>query len=100
MKRMILFLGVFCPLIVFSQDYTFYKKTAAMIPMRDGIKLNTSIYIPANATGKLPIILNRTPYGIPSRDSIDFTRIKYYSAMAKEGYIFVFQDIRGKFNSE
>lgn len=71
-----------------------------MIPMRDGIKLFTSIYTPVNATGDLPIILSRTPYGAVENDSIDFSRIPYYSAMAKEGYIFVFQDIRGKFKSE
>jgi putative CocE/NonD family hydrolase len=71
-----------------------------MIPMRDGIKLFTSIYKPVNASGELPIILNRTPYGVPQRDSIDFSRNAYFGAMAKEGFIFVFQDIRGKFGSE
>jgi putative hydrolase, CocE/NonD family len=69
-----------------------------MIPMRDGVKLYTAIYAPINQGAPLPILLQRTPYGSPGRDSVDLS--KYFGVLAKEGYIFVFQDIRGKFKSE
>lgn len=100
MKKKLLLLLLLCPLIVLSQEYSIYKKTMAMIPVRDGVKLFTTIYSPSNRMGDLPVILQRTPYGSPGADSINFSSVPYYSAMAKEGYIFVFQDIRGKFKSE
>jgi uncharacterized protein len=68
-----------------------------MIPMRDGAKLFTKIFTPRNQTGPLPFVFRRTPYGIDGAAG-SFTR--YYTALADEGYIFVFQDIRGKFKSE
>ncbi len=68
-----------------------------MIPARDGVKLFTRIFTPKNQTGPLPIVFRRTPYGIDGAAG-SFTR--YYKALADEGYIFVFQDIRGKFKSE
>jgi uncharacterized protein len=69
----------------------------AMIPMRDGVKLFTKIFTPKNQAGPLPLIFRRTPYGIDGAAG-SFTR--YYKALAEDGYIFVFQDIRGKFRSE
>ncbi len=69
----------------------------AMVPMRDGAKLFTKIFTPKNQTGPLPFVFRRTPYGIDGAAG-SFTR--YYKALADEGYIFVFQDIRGKFTSE
>ena len=72
-----------------------------MIPMRDGVKLFTVIYSPINATGKFPFMIERTPYGaFNASDTFDFSDIPGYRGMAKEGYIFIFQDIRGKYNSE
>ena len=68
-----------------------------MIPARDGVKLFTKIFTPTNQQGTLPIVFRRTPYGIDGAAG-SFTR--YYKALADEGYIFVFQDIRGKFKSE
>ncbi|MEP6617009.1 MAG: CocE/NonD family hydrolase, partial [Ginsengibacter sp.] len=98
--RKIIFFLFFCPQLAFSQNYTFYKKTTAMIPMRDGIKLFTTIYSPSQQSGALPFLIQRTPYGSPGPDSINLSKIPYYAPMGKEGYIFVFQDIRGKFKSE
>jgi uncharacterized protein len=80
-----------------------YKKSTAMVPMRDGVKLFTVILSPVGATKPLPILLERTPYGadIPvASDSIAPTADIDYYGLAKEGYIFVFQDIRGKYKSE
>lgn len=100
MKKIILLLLVCCQLFATAQNFTVYKKTTAMIPMRDGVKLFTSIYAPVNMSGQLPVIMERTPYGSPEIDTINFSDIPYFAEMAKDGYIFVLQDIRGKFKSE
>ena len=75
-----------------------------MIPMRDGIKLFTVMLTPVDAKQPSPFLIQRTPYGanIPIPDDTVFTIPKKSSiaSMAKEGYIFVFQDIRGKYKSE
>jgi putative CocE/NonD family hydrolase len=68
-----------------------------MIPMRDGVKLHTRIFVPKQKTGPLPFILVRTPYGTQNAAQ-NFA--SYLKEMADDGYIFVFQDIRGKFESE
>lgn len=75
-----------------------YSETRARIPMRDGIKLHTLIYHPAHDTTTLPIIMMRTPYGIDGR----FARMvqNYFRELARERYIFVLQDIRGRYQSE
>lgn len=69
----------------------------AMIPMRDGIKLHTVIYTPADARGELPILYQRTPYSADRRGASIESALR---ELADDGYIFVFQDIRGKFGSE
>lgn len=71
--------------------------TEAMIPARDGVRLHAKIFTPKDQKGDLPIILSRTPYGV-ARSGRSFAG--YLKAMADDGYIFVFQDIRGKFGSE
>ena len=68
-----------------------------MIPTRDGTKLFTRIYAPKDQNGPLPIIMHRTPYG---NDGAIGRLNVYMRALADDGYIFVFQDIRGKFKSE
>ncbi|HEY1870091.1 MAG TPA: CocE/NonD family hydrolase, partial [Chitinophagaceae bacterium] len=77
-----------------------YKLTTAMIPMRDGVKLFTSILTPVDAKHPVPILLERTPYGAVMSSNFNPVRVSYLSGMAKEGYIFVMQDIRGKYKSE
>ena len=74
-----------------------FGKTDVMIPMRDGIKLHTTIHVPTTVAGDLPIIFVRTPYGIQGADGVFAGS---YSDLAAEGYIFVFQDIRGRYTSE
>jgi putative CocE/NonD family hydrolase len=68
--------------------------------MRDGVRLNTVIFTPNEHTEPLPILIQRTPYGASVSDGFDILKVPYYADMAKEGYIFVFQDIRGKYKSE
>src|SRR4029078_8351115 len=69
-----------------------------MIPMRDGVKLHTIIYAPKDHKDPLPFILLRTPYGIDSRGPRALK--DYLKDLADDGYIFVFQDIRGRHKSE
>ncbi len=74
-----------------------YTKTNAMITMRDGVRLNTDIYAPKDQQGPLPLIFLRTPYGIDGRaPALDGS----FKELADDGYIIVFQDIRGRFKSE
>ena len=68
-----------------------------MIPMRDGIKLHTLILMPKGQSEPLPILMSRTPYGIPRATGRLPGSAK---ELAADGYIFVFQDIRGKYGSE
>ncbi|HEV8131911.1 MAG TPA: CocE/NonD family hydrolase, partial [Acidobacteriota bacterium] len=78
-----------------------FEKREIMIPMRDGIRLNTEIYAPKNARDPLPFLLTRTPYGI-GHDAKGFNPAlrSSYKELADDGYIFVFQDIRGRYKSE
>jgi putative CocE/NonD family hydrolase len=69
-----------------------------MIPMRDGVRLNTDIYSPKAAHGPLPMIMIRTPYGVEGWGQGQFK--SYLNELIDEQYIFVFQDIRGRFKSE
>jgi uncharacterized protein len=92
-----------CPALLTAQeaDYSkFFDKTEAMIPMRDGVKLHTEIYSPKKASGALPILFERSPYGVASSDGGISRDIYRYSEMFTDGYIFVFQDIRGRYGSE
>ncbi|MBS1566644.1 MAG: CocE/NonD family hydrolase, partial [Bacteroidetes bacterium] len=87
-----------------TDTFRLYSKTTAMIPMRDGVKLFTCIIAPVGNTKQLPILITRTPYGADwnykEGVSFDLTQSSAFADMAREGYIFVFQDIRGKYKSE
>jgi putative CocE/NonD family hydrolase len=87
-----------------QHDSIFYKKASVTIPMRDGIKLYTVILTPINASTDAPILMQRTPYGanrsLPDDSVFTISNNFPYANMARDGYIFVFQDVRGKFNSE
>jgi uncharacterized protein len=97
---LLIFMIGFCSLLQSQQSIQTYEKKTYMIPMRDGVKLFTVVFLPANNTTALPLLIQRTPYGAQFPDNFDITKYPYLSAMAKEGYIFVMQDIRGKFKSE
>jgi putative CocE/NonD family hydrolase len=80
-----------------------FTRTDAMIAMRDGVKLYTIVYTPipkgpGQKSPPLPFIFLRTPYGIDSRGPSSLQ--SYLRDLADEGYIFVFQDIRGRHKSE
>ena len=77
-----------------------FDKSEAMIAARDGIKLHTEIYTPKKSSEPLPIIFVRTPYGISAPGNSFSTMLGRYADMIPEGYIFVFQDIRGRYGSQ
>ncbi len=78
---------------------TAWDKTETMIPMRDGIRLHTLIYAPKNASTKLPLLIERSPYGWTDGKP-ERSLANRYKQLADEGFIFVFQDIRGRYDSE
>jgi uncharacterized protein len=81
-----------------------YRKMEHDVPMRDGVKLHTTVYAPLREDEKSPILLLRTPYGTGPygpenyRDSLGPS--SHSHEFEEEGFIFVFQDVRGKFKSE
>ena len=77
-----------------------YTKTEVMIPMRDGVRLHTEIYIPKQSEDDLPFLFTRTPYGQSHMNGIHSYLSSSYQDLAQEKYIFVFQDIRGRYKSE
>ena len=77
-------------------DSAAYEQTSADIPMRDGVTRHTEILRPRDAAGPLPILFTRTPYGVgDARDQLSGA----YQPLAEAGYIFAFQDIRGRYRS-
>ncbi len=79
-----------------------YTKKEVYIPMRDGIKLFTSIYIPKDKTEKHPFLMSRTPYSCAPYGEDKFPNLSrsYRMAYLKENYIMVTQDVRGRYMSE
>src|SRR5262249_33219884 len=74
-----------------------FKRSEVMIPMRDGVKLYTVILTPPNADKPSAILMERTPYGVKDTGPNAPNR---RPELAKEKYIFVYQDIRGRNDSE
>ena len=75
-----------------------YQRTDVMIPMRDGVKLHAVILKPADIAAPLPFLIQRTPYGCDGA-----TRESFFGGrpeLAREGYIYVCGDIRGRYKSE
>ena len=79
-----------------------YTKSEVYIPMRDGIKLFTSVYIPKNKTSDHPFLMTRTPYSSAPYGNGKFANYwsNYMMHYVKENFIFVRQDVRGRYMSE
>ena len=80
-----------------------YTKKEVYIPMRDGVKLFTSIYIPKNISKdkKLPFLMQRTCYSVAPYGENEFKNgLGPNPYLMKDGYIFVYQDVRGRYMSE
>jgi putative CocE/NonD family hydrolase len=75
-----------------------FKLQEVMIPVRDGVHLQTAILTPVDQPGPLPILFRRTPYGVPEKPlELMPASLK---ELAQDGYIFVIQNLRGRFKSE
>lgn len=78
-----------------------YHKKDTLIKMRDGVKLYTVIYTPKDASQKYPVLMERTPYSAGPYGDTNFSwRIGPNENLMKEKYIFVYQDVRGRYMSE
>src|SRR4026207_112701 len=78
-----------------------YKKVDTTITMRDGIKLYTCIYIPKDEAQQFPILMERTPYSCGPYGPDNYaSSLGPNDSLMKEKYIFVMQDVRGRYMSE
>ena len=77
-----------------------YEKFEYMIPMRDGVRLFTSVYIPIDKSEKYPILMNRTPYSVAPYGEGKKSPLHPSRLYVEEKFIFVYQDVRGCFMSE
>ncbi|MGA7859995.1 MAG: CocE/NonD family hydrolase [Terracidiphilus sp.] len=75
-----------------------YQRSEVMIPMRDGVKLHAVILKPSDIATPLPFLLMRTPYGVDGTSRATFFGGR--PELARSGYIYVAEDIRGRFKSE
>src|SRR5258708_145103 len=89
---------LFCLVSVASLAAQTYTRADEMIPTRDGARLYTQIFTPAATSEKYPFLLIRTPYGTGNLDQVRLAAS--LPELAAEGFIFVMQDIRGRFKSE
>ena len=81
-----------------KHEFKPYVRSEAMVPMRDGVKLHVVIVRPTWISAAIPILLERTPYGVDKESASSvYTR---RPELAHAGYIFVFGDIRGRYKSE
>src|ERR1700756_2756179 len=85
------------------EDYVkaHYTKYEYRIPMRDGKKLFTSVYVPKDSTQPYPFLMTRTPYSVAPYGEDQYKRsLGPSDEFEKAGYIFVYQDVRGRYLSE
>ncbi|MBL8171337.1 MAG: CocE/NonD family hydrolase [Acidobacteria bacterium] len=99
---LVLVVGLLSSLIAYAQapqpSAVEFERIEAMVPMRDGVKLFTVIFVPKQMAEPLPILMQRTPYGVSG-----WTAQRVNAAhreLTADGYIFAFQDIRGQNRSE
>jgi len=86
-----------------KEDYVraHYTKYEYRIPMRDGKKLFTSVYVPKDDSQPYPILMDRTPYSVgPYGEDAYKKSVGPSEEFQKAGYIFVYQDVRGRYMSE
>ena len=78
-----------------------YTKYEYRIPMRDGVHLFTSVYVPKDTSVAYPFLVDRTPYSVaPYGEDQYRTTLGPSEAFERAGYIFVYQDVRGRYMSE
>ena len=105
MKKLLFALSLLVFTNALAQDGDYvkqnYVKKEVYVEMRDGVKLFTSIYAPKDSTKTYPILFQRTPYSVApyGPDKIKAS-LGPSAALMKDGYIFVYQDVRGRWMSE
>ena len=78
-----------------------YAKQEHMIPMRDGVRLYTQVYAPKDTSKTYPFLLQQTPYSVGHYGPTDYRdKLGPDEVYLNEGFIFVYQDVRGTFKSE
>lgn len=78
-----------------------YTKYEYRVPMRDGVRLFTSVYVPKDTSRAYPFLIDRTPYSVGPYGVDQYrTNLGPSPDFDKSGYIFVFQDVRGRYMSE
>src|SRR5688500_14967195 len=102
---------ILCFLLIASQSFAqspardtgfvrrHYDKFEYHIPMRDGIRLFTIVYVPKDKTQTYPFLMNRTCYNASGYGNYDLHGHPS-DYLVSDGYIFVFQDVRGRYMSE
>ena len=81
-----------------SSGKSLFKFQEVMVPVRDGVRLQTVILTPVDQSGPLPILLRRTPYGVPDHAPEEIS--PNLKELMADGYILVIQNLRGRFKSE
>ena len=109
--RILVVLIAICPVLAFAQQpesktepfdvKAHYTKYEYRIPVRDGVHLFTAVYVPKDTTHSYPFLMQRTPYSVGPYGE-DHYRLKLGPSESSDraGYIFVFQDVRGRYQSE
>lgn len=77
-----------------------YTKYEYMIPMRDGVHLYTAVYVPKSVPGDHPVLMERTPYSAGPYGPDRYKNFRGSPKLRQAGYIFAYQDVRGKYMSE
>ncbi|MBV9762571.1 MAG: CocE/NonD family hydrolase [Acidobacteriaceae bacterium] len=101
MRNLLIASSLVCAMFLFADPATkapVFSFKEVMIPMRDGVRLQTVIIRPVAKTEPLPILLQRTPYGVP--DKAPDPAPPGWKELLPDGYIFVIQNLRGRFKSE
>ena len=101
MKLLLSVFIAFSTIISFGQySQEDYEKKEVYIEMRDGVKLFTSIYKPKKTKEDLPVLMKRTPYSCAPYGEELMKSVSHNPHLIESGYIFVFQDMRGRYMSE
>ena len=103
--RVFLLVGLLCAAPLAAQDRAAeirqkYVKSEHAVPMRDGVKLYTIIYKPRDTSRTYPFLMMRTPYSIAPYGEGYRSSLGPSRKFEDDGYIFVYQDVRGQFKSE
>lgn len=114
MKHILLLFLLLFPFAIFAQDQkpeekkpepfdvkAHYTKYEYRIPMRDGVRLFAAVYVPKDTSHPYPFLMTRTPYSVgPYGEDHYKTRLGPSESFDRAGYIFVFEDVRGRYQSE